>query len=151
MSTPTALLVATELEALRENGDLMGWSLKHLDDLTFLLMLPAKDGTRLHLRVSCDGYSAMPPAWHWYNPSTDAVDAKSDTPRGGTFLHSAGVVCAPWNRLAYTTVDARGPHSDWDIGVWHQNPLTGACHSLSAMALRIALELMKSYDGRIAA
>ncbi|KWV60495.1 hypothetical protein AS156_29400 [Bradyrhizobium macuxiense] len=151
MSTPAALLVKAELDTLRENVGLMNWSLEQIDDLTFVLGLPAKDGVNCHLRVRCDGYAAMPPAWHWFNPATGRIDYRQDTPRGGNFLHGNGVICAPWNRLAYTTVDSRGPHSDWEIGAWQLNPYTKACRNLSAMALRIAYELMKNYDGRLAA
>lgn len=151
MSTPAALLVKVELDALKENASLMGWSIEQIDDLTFVLELPAKDGVSYHLRVRCDGYPAMPPAWHWFNPAIGRIDDPQDTPRGGNFLHSNGVICAPWNRLAYTTVDSRGPHSDWQIGAWQNNSHTMACRSLSAMALRIARELMKSYEGRLAA
>jgi hypothetical protein len=145
------LLVKVELDALKENVTLMGWSMEQMDDLTFVLGLPAKDGGRYHLRVRCDGYPATPPAWHWFNPSTGKIDDPRDTPRGGGFLHGAGVICAPWNRLAYTTVDSRGPHADWTIGAWQGNPHTKACRTLSAMALRVAYELMKSYEGRLAA
>lgn len=151
MSTPAALLVKVELDVLRQNADLMGWSIEHIDDLTFVLGLPAKDGVTYHLRVGCGGYPATPPAWHWFNPATGRVDDRRDTPRGGSFLHGNGVICAPWNRLAYTAVDSRGPHSDWQIGAWQNNAYTRACRTLSAMALRIAYELTKSYDGRLAA
>ncbi|MEQ1945491.1 hypothetical protein ABMA32_24035 [Mesorhizobium sp. VNQ89] len=151
MSTPAALLVKVELDALKENASLMGWSIEQIDDLTFVLGLPAKDGLTYHLRVRCDGYPAMPPAWHWFNPATGKIDNRPDTPRGGNFLHGNGVICAPWNRLAYKTVDSRGPHSDWQIGAWQNNAYTRACRTLGAMALRIACELMKSYEGRLAA
>jgi hypothetical protein len=151
MSTPSGLLVEAELAALRENAALMGWSLETIDDITFVLGLPAKDKGQFHLRVRCDGYPVTPPAWHWFNPATGAIDDRRDTPRGGNFLHSNGVICAPWNRLAYSGIDPRGPHGDWQIGAWQKNSYTGACRTLSAMALRIAHELGRSYEGRLAA
>lgn len=151
MSTPAALLVNVEFQALAENARLMGWSVERIDDVTFVLGIPAKDGGTYHLRVRCDSYPAVPPAWHWFNPATGNVDDRRDTPVGGAFFHNHGVICAPWNRLAYSTVDPRGPHSDWQIGVWQSNPYTKACRTLSAMALRIAHELTKSCRGRLAA
>src|SRR3546814_9519987 len=87
--------------------------------------MPAKDGSRFTTLAKCDGFAARPPAWHWYNPETKAVDAPRDTPLGGSFFHSAGVICAPWNRLAYKGVDARGPHDNWTIGNWMTIPETG--------------------------
>jgi hypothetical protein len=151
VSTPAALLMKAELDELKENASLMGWWIEQIDDLAFVLGLQAKDGVTYHLRVRCDGYPATPPAWHWFNPATGRIDDRRDTPRGGNFLHSNGVICAPWNRLAYATVDSRGPHRDWQIGAWQNNSYTRACRTLSAMALRIACELLKSYEGRLAA
>jgi hypothetical protein len=151
VNTPAALLVKVELDALKENASLMGWPIELIDDLTFILGLPAKDGITYHLRVRCDGYPATPPAWHWFDPATGRIDDRQDTPRGGNFLHPCGVICAPWNRLAYPAIDSRGPHPDWQIGAWQNNPYTRACRTLSAMALRIANELLRSYVGRLAA
>jgi hypothetical protein len=151
LTSPAALLVKVELDALKENAGLMDWSFEQIDDLTFVLGLPAKDGIAYHLRVRCDGYNATPPAWHWFNPATGKIDDPRDTPRGGNFFHGSGVICAPWNRLAYTAVDSRGPHPDWEIGAWQNNPHNKACRTLSAMALRIAYEMIKKYEGRLAA
>jgi hypothetical protein len=114
--------------------------------------VPAHDGSRLFLKAECDGLQQKPPAWHWYNPETSALDAPADTPKGsGGYFHSSGHICAPWNRLAYKSVDPAGPHGDWELSNWMANPKTGACTTLSAMALRIAIELGSSrYTGRMA-
>jgi hypothetical protein len=129
----------------------MGWSLDELDGTTFVLGLPARDRTTFWVKAVCDGYPGQPPAWHWYNPATGLLDQKADTPAHVGFFHSNGVICAPWNRLAYTAVDTRGPHTDWNIGDWRANPKTGACRTLGAMALRIAQELQSRLQGRMAA
>lgn len=96
-------------------------------------------------------YSAEPPAWHWYNADTKQIDQLRDTPKEVGFFHGSGVICAPWNRLAYKSVDSRGPHDDWQIGDWRSNPQTGGCKTLGAMAQRIALELKLRMQGRKAA
>lgn len=151
MATAAELTVAEELVALRENAVLMGWSLTEIDGTTFVVGFVGKDGTQFWVKAFCDGYPARPPAWHWFNPATGALDQRSDTPKEGGFFHSHGVICAPWNRLAYQAVDPRGPHTDWAIGDWRANPKTGACRTLSAMALRIAQELQSRLQGRMAA
>jgi len=116
----------------------------------FILGLPARDGSRFWLFVECDRFPAIPPAWHWFNPNTKALDQPPDTPKGGQFFHGSGRICAPWNRLAYQSVDPKGPHGDWNLANWMTNPHTGHCTTLSAMALRITSELSAStYEGRL--
>lgn len=154
MTTVAELCVEGEFPALKENGDLLEWKLERITPTSFVLGLPAKDSTWFWLNCLCDRYSAEPPAWHWYNPDSKKIDDPKDIPKeggGGNFLHPNGVICAPWNRLAYKSVDARGPHGDWQIGDWRNNRDTGACRTLSAMALRIAQELEINFNGRKAA
>lgn len=101
------------------------------------------------MRVLVDRYPTIPPAWHWWNPETGVIDDLRDTPVGGAFFHSSGVICAPWNRLSYQGVDPRGPHGDWSIeGDWMANSNTLGTRTLAAMALRIAHEAQVSYTGR---
>lgn len=139
--TVAELSVGEELGPLREIADHRGWKLEPHGSTGFVLGLPARDGSWFWLLCRCDDYPGFPPAWHWYNPETGAVDQPQDTPRGKGFLHGSGVICAPWNRLAYKAEDPRGPHSDWTIGAWRTNPKTGGCKTLAAMALRISVEL----------
>jgi hypothetical protein len=105
MTTSAELTVTQELTALRENAALLGWELRERDGTTFVVGFPAHDGTTYWCKVLCDGYPAAPPAWHWYDPATDAVNQPADTPDKGGFFHGNGVICAPWNRLAYKSVD----------------------------------------------
>jgi hypothetical protein len=135
------LTVAEELAALREIAVSRGWDLKELDTLRFRLSLPAKDRSRFHLLVDCDRYKAQPPAWHWSDSDSTRTDRGADQPKGSGFLHPQGVICAPWNRLAYKSMDSRGPHQDWTVGDWLKNAATGGCTTLAHMALRIFVEL----------
>lgn len=148
MATATELLVAEELDPLREVAAARGWYFQLVDSTTFILRLPANDGSWVELLVKCDSYPTLPPAWHFRNPDTGVLDSPADTPRGGAFFHSNGVICAPWNRLAYSAHWSRGPHGDWTLGDWRANPQTGATKMLCAMALRIAVELQGPYEGR---
>lgn len=151
MPTAAELTVAEELKALRENAELLEWSLSEVDGTTFSLGLPANDSTTFWVRAFCNRYPGQPPAWHWFNPQTGLLDQHRDTPTPVGFFHSNGIICAPWNRLAYREEDPRGPHGDWAIGDWRSNPQSGACRNLSAMALRIAQELQSRLRGRMAA
>jgi hypothetical protein len=152
MPTAAELLFAEQFNHLSQVAVSKDWDLKRTDGLSFILGLPARDGSRHFLKAECDDLQGMPPAWHWYNPEAGALDAPADTPKGsGGYFHSSGRICAPWNRLAYKSVDSAGPHGDWELSNWTGNPQTGACTTLSAMALRIAIELDSSrYAGRMA-
>ena len=147
--TVAQLSVDEELEPLAQIAARRGWTVERQDATSFILNLPARDDSSFWLLCRCDGYPGLPPRWHWYNPETKAIDQPRDTPTGGAFFHSSGVICAPWNRLAYKSEDARGPHSDWTIGAWRTNEKTGGCKTLAAMALRVAVELKAiSFGGR---
>jgi hypothetical protein len=151
MATATDLVLAEQFEHLRQVAAAEGWDLKQADGPGFVLGLPARDGSRFWLKTECDGFQGIPPAWHWQNPETGALDVPADTPAGSGYFHSSGRICAPWNRLAYKSVDPQGPHGDWELSNWMANPKTGQCTTLAAMALRIAVELSSSrYTGRMA-
>lgn len=145
MATAAELVLAEQLGHLREIIDDKQWDLVP----AFILDMPARDNSCFWLLVECDRFPAIPPAWHWFNPATKAVDHPGDTPRGGGFFHSSGRICAPWNRLAYKSIDPKGPHSDWDLANWMSNPNTRACTTLAAMAMRIYVELQGPYEGRL--
>jgi hypothetical protein len=149
LTTASELLVEDESRILEKNALVLGWNFTRVDSENFIVGMSAKDGSRFHLWCACDRYGAIPPAWHWFNPESRLRDQPRDTPQGGGFFHTNGVICAPWNRLAYATVDARGPHGEWTLANWRSNPKTGACQTLSAMALRIFCELMAdTFTGR---
>lgn len=149
MATVAELSLEEEFEPLKQIVAHEGWKLERLDGISLTLGLPARDGSWFWLRCRCDGYPASPPAWHWYNPETTAIDQANDTPTGGGFFHGSGVICAPWNRLAYKSENPQGPHGDWSIGNWRANPKTGGCKTLAAMALRIGVELKSpNFSGR---
>ena len=146
MPTAGELVFEEQFGHLRENAGSRGWSLER----AFILGMKARDSSQYWLLVDCSDYPAAPPAWHWYNPSTRALDQPADTPKGGGFLHSSGRICAPWNRLAYKKIDPNGPHDDWDLASWMTNPKTGKCTTLSGMALRIHVEMNgEQYQGRM--
>ena len=149
MTTLTDLVFAEQFGHLREVAEHRGWPLTQIEGPGIQLVLPARDGARFGLKVLCDGYPGTPAAWHWCNPDTGVCDQAADAPRGSGFIHSSGRICAPWNRLAYSQVDPKGPHGDWQLSTWMTNPNTGSCTTLAAMALRMAVELQSSrYEGR---
>lgn len=141
MDTVAELTVAEELAAVRDAAQARDWTFEQPDSLHFLLGFPASDGSRFYVFVECDNYPVMPPTWRWCDAQGVNRDQPQLSPRGSGFLHSAGVICAPWNRLAYRAIDSRGPHAEWVLGDWRNNSYTQGCKNLGAMALRIYVEL----------
>lgn len=145
MATATDLVFAEQFGCLRQIAVSRGWDLKQINGPGFVLGLLASNDSRFWLKVECDGFPGTPPAWHWYNPETGALDSPADTPKGGGYFHGSGRICAPWNRLAYSSVDPKGPHGDWHISNWMSNPKTSRCTTLAAMVLRTSVELHSPY------
>lgn len=148
MATATELLVEEELAQLKENAQIMGWTVTQLCGLNFLLGVPAKDESWLYVRCEPDLFPTEPPAWRWCDAKGENPDTPAVTGIGGQFFHSSGVICAPWNRLAYKNIDPRGPHEDWAIGNWMANEKTRQCRTLAAMASRIAVEATRNFQNR---
>ena len=146
----TNLVFQEEYDQLCAIAEHRGWQLTKTGPLEFTLVLPARDGSRFSLRVNCDGYPGVPPTWNWCSPNLKTLNQPCDTPRGsGGYFHNSRRICAPWNRIAYREVDTKGPHDDWELANWIENPNTKACTTLSAMALRMFTELSSArYEGR---
>ena len=73
-------------------------------------------GQPLEFTAELDGYRALPPVWRVVGPGTDIEADRANFPSPGasaSIFHPNLVLCAPWNRLAYKSVDPRGPHEDW--------------------------------------
>lgn len=95
-----------------------GWTLDlQVDEL---MLRASTDHSGAHRRVEflayLDGYRALPPAWHVVVPGTDRDAGPEDFPKAGSgtsIFHGNLVLCAPWNRLAYKSVNPTGPHEDW--------------------------------------
>jgi hypothetical protein len=149
VTTVAELLVGEELEHLVAIANARAWPIEVQQLLRFRIGLPAKDGQMFWLSVELDRYLEQPAAFHWSDAGGDRLDDPRDTPKGGTFFHGSGRICAPWNRLAYSSVDPKGPHGDWQLAGWRNNPNTKGTKTLAAMVLRIHHELQSAYEGRL--
>lgn len=152
MTTVAELALEEQIQHLADTANQRGWRFTKFDDNRFTLGMQARDESWYWLRVECDRFLEQPPAFHWFNPETNKLDQRADTPSGGGFFHDdSGRICAPWNRLAYKQVDDRGPHADWALANWRTNEKTRGATTLCAMVLRIYIELQgPQYKGRLA-
>jgi hypothetical protein len=115
-----------------------------------------REGEREHylLSASVEGYRVVPPAWRFLDPRTGEDIGRAAFPKAGSFengsvLHGNGVICAPWNRLAYAVHG--GPHGDWTEPAKWQSvaPDRTTAHTIPAMLARIRAEVVIS-PGRLA-
>lgn len=144
MATVEELAFNGEFDHLKEIATAKGWHLEKQGANSFVITLPASDGSSYSLLFECDDFLQLPPAIHWYDPKSRETDIPSVTPQGQNYFHGSGTICAPWNRLAYKSVNPKGPHADWALNTWKSNPKTGETKTLSAMILRIFTELNSS-------
>jgi hypothetical protein len=149
----TRAVVAEELRAvLAWAARRPGWTVE-FDEPGLRLIIrtvhPAA-GTPLLIHADLHGYRAVPPAWRFLNPDTgEAAGAPfpqhgSRPPIQGSIFHGNRVICAPWNRLAYT--EYNGPHGDWGgLANWTAAaPGYTKADTLADMLSQIALHLAVS-------
>lgn len=149
MTAVAELLIGEELGQLFAIAKAWGWSVERKATDRIHLGMRAKDESAFWLLIEIDNYPAQPPAFHWSDATGERLDDPRDTPKGGAFFHGSGRICAPWNRLAYQSVDPKGPHADWQLAAWKSNPYTRGTKTLSAMALRIHHEFQTVFEGRM--
>lgn len=113
------------------------------------------------LRGSFEDYRAVPPAWWFVHPTTEAdvgppayPGAATPAPRGSHLFITGGptgaVICAYFNRLAYA--EEQGPHGDWGAPTnWLSPPPSNyaRAETIGDMLARITLEVRES-AGRMA-
>lgn len=107
-------------------------------------------GERFYFRGLVDGYRSLPPTWQFTDADFSGASSGhlapkcASTPFGSPMIHGNGVICAPFNRLAYG--NHGGPHNDWVLAEWLN---AGAVNQVRAtnladMVARIHAEFLSS-------
>lgn len=116
----TRAVLGHELPPAKAWAERHRWVLLFHDDsfrLDLRFIHPREEHGRVRLLGDLVGYKVVPPAWQFVDfetgePSRSAWPAPGSLPRvSSSIFHSSGVICAPFNRLAYK--DHGGPHGDW--------------------------------------
>ena len=85
-----------------------------------VVLVQEEDDEMFYLQGVFENYKELPPVWDWRDESWSTNEGRHLSPRpehtpfgASMFLQhgSKGIICAPFNRMAYGTLD--GPHSDW--------------------------------------
>jgi hypothetical protein len=93
----------------------LDWDPDNLE-LRAILTQPST-GEGFYLRGRFEGYPAHPPEWTFCSSDWDESGKKrffpapNGTPFSGSVMHSNGLICAHFNRLAFD--EHGGPHGDW--------------------------------------
>lgn len=110
------------------------WAQRHDVPLTWDLanlriratLVQPSTGEHFYLQGDCEGYREVPPAWQWADKGFATFDLPNLAPRAGLsqppwgsiVFHASGVICAPFNRLAYKFGPHLGLHAnDWGDAV----------------------------------
>lgn len=102
------------------HGLISTWLIDALELRTVLVQ--SGSSTKFYLRGRFDNYRALAPEWSFADESWTQIGRLCDFPRPITQpapqtasillnFQNRGVICAPFNRLAYGS--ASGPHPDW--------------------------------------
>ena len=93
-----------------------------------------------------DDYRVIPPAWRFLDPRNASDVGQAAFPAPGVFgagsiLHTNGIICAPWNRLAYA--HETGLHNNWtDLTKWESlEPNNTQARTIPDMLARIRAEV----------
>jgi hypothetical protein len=103
----------------------------------------------LIVTADCSWYPVAAPAWRFADAAGDspksAFPAPGSTPAiKGSIFHPNGLICAPWNRLAYA--EFGGVHNDWGgIVNWKAAaPGYTQAHTVADMLQTLAVHLTAS-------
>ena len=113
MATVEDLAIEREIAVVEENAQLHGWAFDRVGPRCFRVSLTSKSEDTFQLEMECDQFPDIPPAIHWRNQNSGALDELADSPNPYNYFHGSGRICAPWNRLASTE---GGPHKKWEWG-----------------------------------
>lgn len=105
--------------------------------------------TQVRFQADLTDYPAFPPAWtcrddQGANPRSAFPLAGTGPMIAGSVFHSNLVICAPWNRLAYS--EHSGPHGDWGGPVQWKTAASAytRAHTLADMLNTLRLHLAVS-------
>ena len=122
-TTVTAAAMADELPGA------MAWAKRHqiamdtrliADHILRAVLVQPTSSETFYLQGTFGDYKAYPPIWEWYNENWSSTEELHLSPHSGAgpfgssmFIQHGGrgLICAPFNRLAYA--DHNGPHPDW--------------------------------------
>lgn len=117
-----------ELVFLNELAAACAWDVAaDLERLLVVVKMQAHTGDRFIVEARCDDYREVPAFFEFIDPGSGERGTRRAYPKTtDSFFHDSGpCICAPFNRKAYKSVVATGPHTDWTFGDWQTSTANG--------------------------
>jgi hypothetical protein len=107
------------------------------------------EGVELVVTGNCWGYPSVPPAWRFLDAAGASPKSAFPAPGSvpgitGSIFHGNGLICAPWNRLAYRELG--GVHDDWGSIVNWRTAARGytQAHTIADMLQTMSVHVVAS-------
>jgi len=151
--TSTAI-VRKELEDCQNDALRNHWEISRIDEQNQIFTVKMKspiDNEDYIIEMKFDNYKQLPLYIEFIDPKTGERGTKNAYPASkgkfGVFFHGFPCICHPCSRKAYTP----GPHGDWALTGWQQNPQIGLLTNIRAILLAIYSRISneEEYGGRM--
>jgi len=146
-------IIRLELEKCREYAIKYGWEILALEEdaLAFKVKLISPlDNNVFITSFKCDNYREWPPYIEFIDPDSGQEGLKKSYPLSSDgFFHQNALICHPCSRKAYG--ELRGPHGDWKLVDWENNPKIGGLRNIPAILCAIyeRISQPECYKGRM--
>ncbi len=148
----TILTVKTELNKCQRDAERYGWEISTLDESLLLFkvkMVSPLDKEIFLVSFNCDNYKEWPLYIDFIDPVSGQEGIKNAYPLNTDgFFHGNPLICNPCSRKAYK--EFKGPHGDWKLTAWEDNPKTTTLKNIQAILLAVYGRISGSkYKGRM--
>ncbi len=132
------IIVKKELLGCISYGKKIGWILSEIDEsnLSFTVQMTSPiDGEVYVVEVIFDNYPEIPPLIDFIHYQTGQKNILGAYPKNrDSFFHPNGpCICNPCSRKSYRDFVQTGPHEDWKMIGWQNNPQAGNLISMDAI------------------
>jgi hypothetical protein len=149
-------IVRKELEDCQKDAIRNHWEISSIDEQNQIFVVKMKspiDSQEYIVAMKFDNYKQWPLFIEFIDPATSERGTKNSYPsskgKSGGFFHGFPMICHPCSRKAYPP----GPHNDWTLTGWQQNPQVGSLTNIRAILLAIYSRISNEdeYGGRMRA
>ena len=145
-------IVLKELDDCKEDALHNHWEISAIDETNQVFrvkMSSSIDNQDYIIEIKFDNYKEWPLNIEFVEPTTGEKGRKNAYPSGKSdgFFYGFPCICHPCSRKAYTP----GPHSDWALTGWQQNPRVGSLTNIRAILWAIYSRITneEEYGGRM--
>ena len=148
--------VRRELEECKDVADLYSWEISYINEKAqsfHVQMISPIDKEKYNIEIKFDNYKSIPLLIEFIDPKSNKRGIQRAYPKSqgfaGVFFHRHPCICHPCSRKAYKSEG--GPHKDWSLGGWRQNPRVGTLTEIKAILLAIYSRISNGelYGGRM--